>query len=188
MEDLSILQAFRRNDISGCTMAYKKYYKPLCMYAYAFLQDNAKAEDAVQDAFVALCIKKDLWPNIVDIRSYLFKTVSNRCKSIIKARSVSERSETEYSNIHADKSCGIELPVENTSEIQDKIQKAVSSLSPKRRKVISMVYFEGISYLEAAARMGVSKNTIKTHLLLGRSELKGSIKLVYFIPILSFLF
>lgn len=185
MEDLSILQAFRRKDISGCSLAFQKYYKPLCMYAYAFLQDNTKAEDAVQDAFVSLCSKKDLWPKILDVRSYLYKTVSNRCKSILKSELASERHETAFSSTYESKSSDQSFVPESSGELHERVKNAISLLSPQRRKVITLVYFEGVSYIEAASRLGVSKNTIKTHLKLGRSELKGTIKLIFLIAIFS---
>ena len=50
-------------------------------------------------------------------------------------------------------------------EVLSRMDKAVSELSPKRRQILEMNYFEKKSYHEIAEALRISKNTVKNQLV-----------------------
>src|SRR3569832_571735 len=58
---------------------FKTLYKPLCNYAYSFLQDVEESEDVVQGIFYNLWKNRDRMEMISSVKSYLFVAVRNNC-------------------------------------------------------------------------------------------------------------
>src|SRR5882672_8163149 len=65
-------------------MLFKTYYKPLCNYAYSFLNDKDEAEEVVQAAFIGVWDKRQSIEIQTSTKSYLYRMVRNACLNVIK--------------------------------------------------------------------------------------------------------
>jgi RNA polymerase sigma-70 factor (ECF subfamily) len=59
-----------------------------------------------------------------------------------------------------------------TTELQNVIKTALTTLSPEQRQVIEIAYYKGLSHREIAAKLNQPLGTIKTRLRLGMKALR----------------
>ena len=154
---------------------FQTYYKQLVRYAEGIIYDADNAKDIVQDLFVFI------WDNAesVDINSsikgYLFRSVRNRCLNEIKSLGINANRNLLYFEGLSD--------FENLDEVADKvfefktdaILKAVKSLPSKMRKIFEMKYFQKQKYKNIAETLGISENTVKTHLMRAKEKLRSEL-------------
>lgn len=155
---------------------YQKYYNDLFLIAVKFLKDEGDAKDAVQESFVALLKKPERLSEIEDLRFYLFTVLRNQCLSVLKNRKVAT---TKEENFLYYQSTDISAQTPDIYAALDReeskftVEWFFSFLSPQRKKAVELVYLEEKTYIEAATILGISKESIKTHLRLAKTILKG---------------
>jgi RNA polymerase sigma factor (sigma-70 family) len=62
---------------SDLKQIFEVYYEALVKYAYRFVLVKDECEDLVQDVFVSLWEKENVFPNELSLKVYLFKAVRN---------------------------------------------------------------------------------------------------------------
>lgn len=153
---------------------FRTHYKLLCAHAYTLLQDEQAAKDAVQQAFM-ICMHRH--EGIHSIASYLHKTVYYNCLKMIKLRK-------RQSSACLDDALANKEPVYPDQDLlagQDflkdrQLETALEQLPRQCKEAMRLVYIERRKYNEAADIMGISKNSIKTHLRKGLSSLRLLLK------------
>lgn len=151
--------------------------------AYTFMRDKDDAADVVQDCFATLLHKPQLWKSIRDIRWYLMRMVQNQCLGVIRKRDLQLKKDEvfQYYNKSAAEDVSLPESFNNTVNPQEKENKVVSwlgSLSPQRKRAMELVYQQELSYQEAAVKMGISKQSIKTHLRYAKQILKSKMSII----------
>jgi RNA polymerase sigma factor (sigma-70 family) len=140
---------------------YRSYSEELTRYATG-LVGPFDAPDVVTDA----CLKAfetRSWPDVVDRRAYLFRTVLNVANDHHR-RTLSRRlRETRVASRD-------EIP-DPTGSIDVEVLDAVARLSVQQRAAVFLTYWEDLSPEAVAARMGVSTGTVKRHLARARNRL-----------------
>lgn len=64
--------------------AFRRYYRPLCLYAMHYLYDMDLVEDIVQDCFTELWERSTIEKEISNVKAYLYIMVRNHCYDILK--------------------------------------------------------------------------------------------------------
>ncbi|QEH39447.1 RNA polymerase sigma factor [Chitinophaga sp. XS-30] len=153
---------------------FRTHYKLLCAHAYTLLQDEQAAKDAVQQAFM-LCMQRHA--DIHSIASYLHKAVYHNCLKMIELRK--RQSSTYLDDALANKESVYPdqdlLAGQDFSKVRQ-LETALEQLPRQCKEAMRLVYIERRKYNEAADIMGISKNSIKTHLRKGISSLRLLLK------------
>lgn len=178
MDDNLIVQELQQQNREAYTIMYKKYYKVLLAHAHYLLKDEAEAEEAVQDVFFKL-LQLNRWSHIENLRSYLYKVLHNYCIARINAtRKLEIKNEDLRTVLQYD--AWEDPDIRREKYVTDqKLQQLLSHLSPQRLRAFYLVYQEGFSYQDAADSLGISKNSIKTHIKLGLRVLRGFGPIMY---------
>jgi RNA polymerase sigma-70 factor (ECF subfamily) len=127
------------------------------------LEDEMEAEDLVQNLFISMWQKSHYLSVNSSLKAYLFRAVHNQCLMALRTRKVTQQKMDEYTeriNLEED----IEQPEQTGSE--NTINIALNELPAQRQKAFKLVYMENKKYQDAANEMGLSVNSIKTHLKL----------------------
>jgi len=140
---------------------FKRYYRPLCLYALHFVGETEAAEDIVQDAFVAL------WQRSSEVRepkSYLFAAVRNGCLSFLRQR-----------DRVADASLDAipEEELESRADEEAHLWSAIDALPRRRRQIFLLAKRDGLKYEEIATRLGISVNTVRNQMSKALASLRG---------------
>lgn len=162
-DDQFLLQQLREGNIKAYEQLFRKYYKSLHMEAYYLLKDETEAEDQVQLLFIEIW-DKQLYHSIHhSVRSYLHTAIRNNCLSFI------EKGKNNYKRFNAYVNTLDGKTHENTveaKEVQTKLNRVLNELPDQRMRAFSLVYLENKKYREAAEEMGITINSVKTHLKL----------------------
>ena len=137
------------------------YYVRLCRFARTIVESPEVAEDIVQEVFIRIWERKLKISSQISLDSYLFVAVRNSCISFHRK---------EKSTV------GLEKVMYQAEETQvcdlTNIWDAINSLPIQCREVLVLVVFENMKYSEAAEKLGISINTVKTQMRISYRELR----------------
>lgn len=137
---------------------FKEKYRPLFYYALNILKSAEEAEDVVGECFEH---GWEHWEEMqqASIGAFMYRYVRNACIDRLRHFSV----EQAYKKVIVlDAFDYIHLPDEPNERMQ-RVWQVIDSMPPQMRKAFTAVFFDKKSYKEAGEDLGVSVNTIKTH-------------------------
>ncbi|MFP1633752.1 sigma-70 family RNA polymerase sigma factor [Zhengella sp. ZM62] len=135
------------------------------------LNDRGEAEDALQDIYVRIWMKADLFAvSAHSPISWLAAIARNHCIDRLRARKAPARPVEEVFDL-ADDAPGPERLADSASEGR-RIDACMEELEKARAEAVRSAYVMGYSYEELAERHGVPLNTMRTWLRRSLMKLK----------------
>lgn len=130
------------------------------------------AADAVQDAFLRLM--RAPINEICDLRAYLRRIAETVVIDAARRRSRAAKVIDPFAS--CDESVPDPAPLADaamiTAEEFAALRAAVRELPPRSRTVLVLHKFDGLSYAEVAARLGISRNTVMAHMFAALKRLR----------------
>lgn len=143
---------------------YKKFYVRLHRYALTFLGDEDEATDVVGEVFLQIWESWQVGATINErknIAAYLYTRVRNSCLDHLRHRKAIDNYNT---LLKATSPFTTDAEVEDFEKRITRLREAIENLPPSDRRVLKAVYFEHLSYKEAAERLEMSENMIHKHM------------------------
>ena len=190
--DNNVMIYLREGNEYAFRFIFDKYYDFLCMVADSYLRDEYISETIVGDIIYNLWEIKDNIDIKYSLRSYLVRSVKNRCINYLQQEYIQREISI---NQYEDKAAIEELflienkhPLESLleQELENKINSIINELSPECRAVFKMSRFDGMKYEEIASELNISVNTVKYHMKNALGKLRLELK-DYILSILVFL-
>ena len=190
--DNNVMIYLREGNEYAFRFIFDKYYDFLCMVADSYLRDEYISETIVGDIIYNLWEIKESVDIKYSLRSYLVRSVKNRCINYLQQEYVQREVSI---NQYEDKAAIEELffieskhPLESLleQELENKINEVINELSPECRAVFKMSRFDGMKYEEIASELNISVNTVKYHMKNALGKLRLELK-DYILSILVFL-
>lgn len=151
---------------------YHSFYHPLCFYATKYV--GSEAEDIIENLFVKLWDKKQVFDNHTHLRAYLYRATRNSCLNHLKANKRHHISVEEIpENIAVDEKDHLNVIIQ--AEIMAEIYRAVHQLPLQCSKVIAMSFLESLSNTEIANDLNLSEQTVKNLKVQGLKVLKDKL-------------
>lgn len=135
-----LIQQLKEGNEQAYRWLFSQHYAPLCMYVGRLLHDNALAESIVDDVIYHIWEIRDHMEITTSLRSYLMRSVRNRC--------------TDASHPQ-----GILIE----KELEEAVARAIEALPEQCRAVFKASRIEGKRYEDIARETGLSVNTVKYH-------------------------
>lgn len=153
--------------VLGCETAFRKLYDAYSAQVYSValqhLKQEALAEDVVQTVFLSVWEQRQTLTTVRNFSPWLYTI----CRNTIISQLRKMGSHENYRNyIKAHMIACAESP-ETTfirRDLQSLIHQALQELSPQQQLAFRLQRDEGLSYVDIAAQMGISPNTVKVHL------------------------
>ncbi|MCY4160292.1 MAG: RNA polymerase sigma-70 factor [Flavobacteriaceae bacterium] len=150
---------------SGSVKAYDTlvdlYYQKLCAYSYSLCHDYSKTEDIVQNVLLRLWINRNKINPELSLINFLYKSVYN--EFIDQYRK--EKLLTYLEKKHFER---LQLIMENEPDELDsqtrQLKSAIDRLPPKCKKVFLLNKREGLTHIEIAEYLNISKRTVDWHM------------------------
>jgi RNA polymerase sigma-70 factor (ECF subfamily) len=166
--DYQIFSGIQSGDNELFEYLFLNYYEPLCFYAYGILRNRENAEEMVQDVFIKLWDGRKQINIQTSVKSYLYKSVHNKCVNFINHKRIEEKFSNEFKQENVDLVSPVskDYPIANllSQELGTAIQNAIASLPEQCREVFIMIRQDEMSYAEVAETLEISVNTVKTQL------------------------
>ena len=162
---------FLDGDESAFDEVMKELFDKLVFFIDRYVNDIHAAEDIAIDAFSDLVVNKHRYNFKVTLKTYLFMLGRSRALNYIKHRRVIEFTDLEQVvGISAELKTLEELVL--ADERKQAVNRALNSLPEDMRVVIHLIYFEDLSYDEAARVMKKNRKQIDNLLYRAKKELR----------------
>lgn len=166
-EDVTLLQDFKAGCVVAFERVFKIYYKSLQMQAFLLLRNEKEAEDQVQQLFLDLWNKQMYRKVELSIKAYLHAALRNRCINHFNRASIQTRLQHEYAGYGTQEpTCENSFEKEGEQSAHPYLMTVLGEMPVQRFKAFSLVHLQDKKYQEAAKEMGISVNSLKTHVKL----------------------
>ncbi len=169
----SSYRRFLDGDESAFDKIMNELFDNLVFFINRYVHDIHAAEDIAIDVFSDLIVNKHRYNFKVSLKTYLFMLGRSRALNYIKHRKVIDFTALAQADSIQDEQETLEEIVLE-SEQKRIVNNALCSLSEDMRIVIHLIYFEDLSYSQAAKVM--KKNTKQIDNLLYRA--KGELRII----------
>jgi RNA polymerase sigma-70 factor (ECF subfamily) len=151
-----------------------RYQQSLYRHAVSLVLDHDAAADMVQDAFVRAYLNLRECRDVSRFRSWLFRTLRNRCLDYLKEASRRNVRLDDVEVLQDDAQGPGALAERN--EVQRGITRALAQLPPVLREAFVMHYVDGIPYEEMAELLDASVSALKMRALRAREALGAALR------------
>ena len=162
---------FLDGDESAFDEIMKELFDKLVFFIDRYVHDIHAAEDIAIDAFSDLVVNKTRYNFKVTLKTYLFMLGRSRALNYIKHRKVIEFTGLEQAyDISAEQETLEEAVL--ADERKRTLNRALDSLPEDMRVVMHLIYFEDLSYDEAARVMKKNRKQIDNLLYRAKGQLR----------------
>lgn len=160
-------------DLKEFERVFRKYYEPLCRYAYSIVHDTDEAEEIVQEFFYTFWLNRNRISIRLSLKSYLYRSVRNSALRYLQHKNMESHYIThDYVLNHA------ESPeqVIQGSEMAGIIDKTLKGLPDRTRLIFLLNRVNGLKYKEIADLLKISIKTVEADMGKALLELRLHLK------------
>ena len=170
LSDEALVALAARSEHSALAELYDRYGRPAYGLALRVLRDEALAEDAVQDAFIAIWRTAARFvPEKGKASTWILTLVHRRAVDVVR-REQRRRADTLE---HVAEPGGRAVDEEAWLRLQrERVQDALRQLPDQQREALELAYYGGFTQSELAERLGHALGTIKSRMFLGLARLR----------------
>jgi RNA polymerase sigma-70 factor (ECF subfamily) len=174
--DATLVVGLARYEQSALAEAYRRHAGAVFGLARRLLNDQAAAEEIVQEVFLRLWNHPERFdPERGSLRSFLLATTHGRAVDLL--RSETSRRKREERDARATATAGYDVDHEVWDlALAEQVREALSALSDGERRAIQLAYFGGRTYREVAAELGEAEGTVKSRIRTGLRRLRSELQ------------
>jgi RNA polymerase sigma-70 factor, ECF subfamily len=166
--DEELLAAFQAGDDRAFDALVSRYERRVWAICYRYFGNAADAEDAAQDAFVALLRRGSTFTGQSSFSTWMFRVATNACNDLARKRARRpQRDGTDVERLpegdprlHVQ---GADAQLDGT-RIGPELQAALQVLDPASREAVVLHDVYGVPYADIAERSGVAVGTVKSRI------------------------
>jgi RNA polymerase sigma factor (sigma-70 family) len=172
LSDEALVALAARSEQSALAELYDRFGRTAYGLALRILRDDALAEDAVQDAFLAVWRSASRFvPERGKASTWILTLVHRRAVDLVR-REERRRADTLDRTEDAGDSAP---PLDEQAWLRlqrERVQTALRQLPDQQREAIELAYYGGFTQSELSERLGQPLGTIKSRMFLGLGRLR----------------
>ena len=145
------------------------YQLPLLRLCILYLHDDELAKDAVQETFIKAYRNLDGFRAEASEKTWLTRIAVNTCKSVFRSGWFK----------HIDRSVSLDMLAEKfaSADQEDNLLTAeIMNLPMKLKEVALLCWLQGMTYEEAAAALGITRQAVGSRLNRARQKLRFALE------------
>jgi RNA polymerase sigma factor (sigma-70 family) len=184
-----LLNGFLNGDKKSFEKIYMGYYPMLYNYGRQFSVDEEAVDDCIQDVFIEIWnYRRSLI--IKSLKPYLFKCLRNKISKYLSRTSRdlerAEKYQREEFEIEYDP-VALVMDDDGKRELENRLKKGIERLTPRQREIIFLIYYNNLSYKEAADILDIKIKTAYNQIHKSINELRDLLMafqfgIVFFTP------
>ena len=178
--DKVLVARAKRNDIAAYEELVTRYQGKIYSLLYNMTSNKEDAEDLVQEVFVKAHKSLKKFRGQSSFYTWVYRIAVNRAINFLKKRKRKSAMSLDDVDLGVERDPAYveltskESPVRDMGilELQDKLNKALMTLSEKHRTVVVLHDIQGVPHDEIAEMMGCSSGTVRSRLFYARQHLQ----------------
>lgn len=160
----ALIALVAQGDEAAYKRVFEHYWPRVYSVALIFAKAPEVAEDAAQEVFAQLWVKRALLTEVLEFRAYLLTAarnlILNKLRTKVFTGNFEEYLQEYFADSFADPAARLEL-----KEATQIIEEGIKQLTPQQQKVFRLSRFQGLSHAEIAAATGLSQRTVKNYMV-----------------------
>jgi RNA polymerase sigma-70 factor, ECF subfamily len=170
--DASLVLALARYQQAALGEVYRRHAGAIFGLAKRLLNDQAKAEEVVQEVLLRLWNQPDRFDSERgSLRAFLLAQTHGRSVDILRSDSARRRREDRDAREVAEGAYDVDRAVWDLA-LADHVRRAMDALHPGERAAIELAYFGGRTYREVAVQLDEAEGTVKSRIRSGLKRLR----------------
>jgi RNA polymerase sigma-70 factor (ECF subfamily) len=158
--EAGLLQRLAVADEAAFSTVFREYYAVLCAFAGKIIQESADPEDLVNDVFLKLWNRRQVFEDVRHLKDFLYKSTRNACFDTIKRTLHSKERQAVFLETQAEWETAADLEMIRL-EVFRELYHEINQLPEQCGKIIRMGYIDGLKNDEIARQLGLSVQTVK---------------------------
>jgi len=167
MDDGTAIEKCRNGEHEAFRHLVERYQRQAMTHASAILGNREDAQDAAQEAFIDAFRALNSFDTSRSFYPWFYVLLRNRCYKM-----AARKRETE--SIDETVIVATDSPMQ--SEEVRALENALLSLEREDREIVTLKYFDGLSYDELAERLQIPKGTVMSRLFHARRKLQAKLE------------
>jgi len=164
-DDQHLLALLKQGNQSAYTEIYNRYKKLLYTFALKRLDNEEEVEDILHELFMSLWIKREQFSENTLLAPYLYNSVRYQIINIFSKRKLSSRYLDSFNQYLKNEFSSDETDhLIRHRELSGLIEKEIAALPKKMREVFQLSRETGYTRKEIAEELGLSEETVKSHM------------------------
>jgi RNA polymerase sigma-70 factor (ECF subfamily) len=164
--DLMLVEAACDGDVDSFTELCRRYYPAMVAIAHSVIGDRDLAEDVAQQTFAKAVRKMPQLKNKSKFAAWLAVICRNVALDLARTRETHQNAD--------DLSMMAAKTREN--DISDIVKEAINRLSAPTREVIFLRYYDGMTYEQISAVLGISEQAINGRLRRAKKKMENYLR------------
>jgi len=181
--DARLIESVRSGNIAAFDLLVNKYKQRIFAIVYNMTSNREDAADLTQDCFIKAFRSLDRFKGRSHFFTWLYRIAVNGTLSHLKRNRYRRFFSFESLNedgISPDLAEALSSKMQTDrplmlSELQEKLNEALQSLSPKHRTVVVLFEIEGLSHEEISEVLRTSVGTVRSRLHYAKRELQAAL-------------
>jgi RNA polymerase sigma-70 factor, ECF subfamily len=167
--DSVLVEQAARGDGDSFTELCRRFYPPLVAIGHAITGDRHLAEDAAQQALAKAAVNLPKLRKTEQFGAWLAAICRNAATDIVRRRASSpQRLDVEV----AAEELVAKTPKENTDALGEAVRRGLMQLPADARQTVYLKYYDGLTYDQMSAVLGLSEQAINGRLRRARRTLE----------------
>ena len=172
--EAELIDCFQRGERQALHQVYTLFQRSLCFFTEQLTGDTMAAEDIVSECFITAFQKKEDFPSLGQLKSFLFASAKNAALNYLKAQK-------RHDDVHQSMERTAEqfsIDVENAyikTEVLQFISAEIENLPPKCRQEVRLAIIDGKSAPEIAGELHMGYQTVLNQKAKGVALLRTAI-------------
>ena len=174
--ELQLLSEMREGSEAAFEAIFDSYKDKVYVFSYRILKSKDLADDIVIEVFTKIWEKRARIEPSLAFQSYLFTITKNHIVNLLNKASLDSKIQGQLiTSVNYYRSSTEEEVIYN--EYLTIAEQAISQMPKQRRRVFQLKSEQGLTYDQIALKLGISKNTVKSHLLAATAYLRSVINM-----------
>lgn len=156
-----ILRA-QRGDVAAFETLFRRYWAPLCIFAFRYTKQRDAAQDVVADVFSRLWDTRETWNVRVSIKAYLYAAVRRRALNVVRHDKVVSTNAESFPD-----SAENVPPVDEQlihEETVAAIRTQIDTLPERMRIIATLRWYDRLSHAEIAETLNLPLRSVTNRL------------------------
>ena len=170
--DEQLLAAFLDGDRGAFDVLVSRYQRRVYGICLRYFGNPADAEDAAQDAFIAVYRRAGSFYGSAAFSTWLYRVATNACHDLARKRARRpQAADVDVERITQDLEAAETADATVLGGLDTDVRAALDALDPDTRDAVILHDIRGVPYADIAERSGVAVGTVKSRISRGHARM-----------------